>query len=330
MSLPEAPARASKKRRPLNMRKKMKSGIIISAAALLLAALFGYTEFFYGPIKKWNYKRDVLQYLHSKYDEPMKVTKVVYYWDSALPISAVAYPADKPDLSFTVMPDKSSPSGYRDGYAPELWKFQASADLQPILSDIDEEYLTQTELAFACCQVSEYDYDAIQGTVPDYRDTELPFELTIRINRAMKATDITTMHHYLSALQTKEKPELEQIMFVFSPNHSSAQIQYRFPGTSLGDIEQTDLEKFNESRLPAKDIATITGASVQWDGENEQAVFTLNNTVLKVNSWGYEALLNGEIIESPLDAYIGGENELLVPVRLIEQAFDTSISLEDV
>ncbi|MDF2838243.1 MAG: Copper amine oxidase N-terminal domain, partial [Paenibacillus sp.] len=230
---------------------------------------------------------------------------------------------------FNVTPSGTREVGLSDNYATTLWKRQAKQETVTLLQKTaSEEYARSASIDFTCCEVAEYDFASIKGEVPDYGTTGLPLDLIIGIERPIEEADLEAMFHSATALRASSMLSLGKLVFLFEPPPGGGSVSYEIGGAALEAVtSESDMEDYNRTRLPAQDIAERIEATLQWDEGKHEAVFSRDETTLAVRSWGNEATLNGQPIADPVGAHIGDSMALMVPVRLIEQAFGQKLEL---
>ena len=302
--------------------------IVTGIVVVVLVPILLFVEFKYGVYQKYSFQQRADRYLAETYDEPMKIVKTRYLWDNIEPILAIAHPVSDPSLQFSVHVNESRASGISDDYATTLWRKQATREGESLLSAVEPEYARHAFIDFSCCEVSQYDYAAIRGDVPHYGTTGLPLDLFVSPERPMQERDLELMYQTVAALRESDTLSLKLLAFRFEIPGSGAAVSYEIPGAALKTIASSkDLEVYNATRRPAKEIAKLIGAALEWNESQNEALFTRGDTTLIVRSWGNEAILNGEAIQDSLGAYLGDSMELMVPVWLIERAFGVKMEL---
>lgn len=302
--------------------------VALGIVTLVLAPILLYLEFQYGFYQKFRFEKQAERYLAATYSEEMRIEDVRYLWDNIEPLVATAYPKSDPSLRFYVHLNEERELGLSDDYAPTLWKRQAIKETESLLKPVQPEYVSHATIEFSCCEVAEYDYSSIRGEVPHYGTTGLPFDLVVDMERPMSAADLVFMYRSTVALRESDTLVLESLTFRFPLRETGRSVVFAIPGGALNAVVSTeDIETYNATRLPAREMAERIGASLKWDEKKSEAVFSHGDTTLVVRSWGHEALLNGIPVEDSLGAYIGDSSELMVPVRLIERAFSRKIGL---
>jgi hypothetical protein len=320
-----------RKERSIVRLSKYKGKIVVGAILLCIFIVpAGALEFQYGWIQKTVYAYKVKHYLAETYNEPMVIKRVNYLWDNIEPISARVQPKSLSDLEFSVYPHEEAGSGFRDDYARTLWLHQAKEALGQRLTELNDDFRNQLYLDYACCtKASENraNAQASGGNVPSYTAANVAFDLSFQLNRELQRDDYEQMLHIVAALKSGEQPVIASLLFLLQPEGEAYRIQYNIPGASLKDIHTpADLKPYNESRFPARMLAAQIGASVVWDASKSQAMITKGETALQVSSWGESALVNGIPLAGALPSYLGDQGELLVPVAVIEEAFQVEIS----
>jgi len=302
--------------------------VVVGIVMTILVPLLLYLEFQYGFYQQFRFEQRAERYLAATHTEDMAIADVRYLWDNIEPLVATAYPKSDPSLRFYVHRNEERKFGLSDDYAATLWKRQARLEAEALLESVRPEYSRHAAIEFACCEVGEYDYASIRGEVPHFGTTGLPFELVVEPERPMEAADLEFMYRSAAALRESASLVLESVSFRFPSPETGGSVSFAIPGDALNAVTSAeDMETYHATRMPAQDIAERIGASLLWNEESSEAVFSRGDTVLVVRSWGHEALLNGEPFEDPLGAYIGDSAKLMVPVRLIERAFGQDIAL---
>ncbi|MGG3279193.1 stalk domain-containing protein [Paenibacillus solani] len=302
--------------------------VVGSISLFLLVLVIGVLEFQYGMIQKTVYSSKVRHYLEQTYNEPMVIKKVTYLWDNIEPISARVHPKSSSNLEFSVYPSKDTPTGYRDDYAETLWVYQVKEDVEHRLLNIDSDLKSQPFIDFTCCAEIKDQMKVVEGTIPSYTQSNLQFDLIFQLERALQKNDLEQMFHILTALKPYEQPRFGIILFLLQPEDKSYRVEYKIPGAKLKDIHTIeDLKPFNESRLPARELAERIEAEISWDASNSRVVFSKGDTVLELKHWGEEVLLNGVLLPDALPSFLGEQGNLLVPVGLLEKAFQVEIPL---
>ncbi|KOR89558.1 stalk domain-containing protein [Paenibacillus solani] len=302
--------------------------VVGSISLFLLLLVIGVLEFHYGMIQKTVYSYKVRHYLEQTYNEPMVIKKVTYLWDNIEPISARVHPKSSGNLEFSVYPGKDTPSGYRDDYAETLWLHQVKEDVEQRLLNIDSDIKSQPFIDFTCCAEVKDQVKVIEGTIPSYTQSNLQFDLIFQLDRGLQKNDLEQMFHILTALKPYEQPRFGIIVFLLQPEDKPYRIEYKIPGAKLKDIHTIeDLKAYNESRMPARELAERIEAEISWDASNSRVVFSKGDTVLEMKHWGEEVLLNGVLLPDALPSFLGEQGNLLVPVALLEQAFQVEIPL---
>lgn len=302
--------------------------VVGSTSLFLLLLVIGVLEFHFGMIQKTVYSYKVRHYLEQTYNEPMVIEKVTYLWDNIEPISARVHPKSSSNVEFSVHPSKDISSGYRDDYAETLWLHQVKEDVEQRLLNINSDLKSRPFIDFTCCAEVKDQVKVIEGTVPSYTQSNLQFDLIFQLDRGMRKDDLEQMLHILMALKPFEQPRFGIILFLLQPEDKSYRVEYKVLGARLKDIHTIeDLKPFNESRLPARELAERIEAEVSWDASNSRVVFSKGDTVLEMKHWGEEVLLNGILLPDALPSFLGEQGNLLVPVALLEEAFQVEILL---
>jgi hypothetical protein len=308
---------------------KYKGKIVVGAIGIFLLLLaMGVLEFQYGMIQRTVYTFKVNNYLKETYNEPMSIRRVTYLWDNIEPISARVHPKSSSELEFSVFPHKEKPSGFRDNYVETLWLHQATEEVEKSLLNVDGDFKSQLFLDFPCCTGIDDKLKVNRGVVPSYTQSNLKFDLTFQLNRGLQTNDLQQMYRIITALKQQEHPKIGIILFLLQPEGESYRIEYKIPGKNLKDIRTVgDLKDYNQSRFPARELASLIEAEISWDLSNSRVVFTKGDTVLEMNNWGEEVLLNGTPLANPLPFFIGEQGNLLIPVAVLEEAFQVDIPL---
>lgn len=303
--------------------------VVTGIIAVILIPILLYAEFHYGFYQKFRFEQKADHYLTVTYDEEMTLVSVRYLWDNIEPLLATVHPKSDPSLRFNVTVSKTRASGFSDSYATTLWEKQATQEAATLLQNVSlDEYARFATIDFTCCEVAEYDFASIKGKVPDYGTTGLPLDLIIRLERPILEADPGAMFQAVTALRESSELSLGKLVFLFEPPPGGGSVSYELLGSELEAVcSWKDMEGYNRTRLPARDIADRIGASLQWDEEKHEAVFRRGETTLVVRSWGDEAILNGQPIADLVGAHIGDSMALMVPVALIEQAFGQKLEL---
>lgn len=311
------------------IRGRLVGRIVVGSISLfLLLLVIGVLEFQYGMIQKTVYSYKVRHYLNEIYNEPMVIKRVNYLWDNIEPISARVYPKSSSNLEFSVYPSKDTPTGYRDDYAETLWLYQVKEDVGRRLMNIDSDLKSQPYIDFTCCAEVKEQVKVIEGKIPSYTQSNLQYDLIFQLDRALQKNDMEQMFQILMALKPYEQPQFGLIIFLLEPEDHSNRVEFKIPGAKLANIHTIeDLKAYNESRLPAREIAKRIEAQVSWDTSNSRVVFSKGETVLELKHWGEEVLLNGVLLPDALPSFRGEQGNLLVPVALLEQAFQVEIPL---
>lgn len=311
------------------IRGRLVGRIVVGSISLfLLLLVIGVLEFQYGMIQKTVYSYKVRHYLNETYNEPMVIKKVTYLWDNIEPISARVHPKSSGNLEFSVYPGKDMPSGYRDDYAETLWLYQVKEDIEQRLMSINSDLKSQPFIDFTCCAEVKDQVKVIEGTIPSYTQSNLQYDLIFQLDRALQKNDMEQMFHILMALKPYEQPRFGLIIFLLEPEDHSYRVEFKIPGAKLANIHTIeDLKAYNESRLPAREIAKRIEAEISWDTSNSRVVFSKGDTVLELKHWGEEVLLNGALLPDALPSFRGEQGNLLVPAALLEQAFQVEIPL---
>lgn len=298
----------------------------IVAAILILILLFA--EFNYGFYQKFRFEQRAEHYLAETYAEDMTIVNVRYLWDNIEPIVATVHPKSDSSLQFYIYHSEERELGLTDDYATTLWKIQAMKEAEILLQPIQPEYARHASIDFSCCKVSEYDFASIRGEVPHYGTTKLPFDLAVTLERAMEANDMDHMYQAVAALRESASLVMGSLVFRFPLSETGGSAVFEISGDALNAVTSAaDVEAYNATRIPAQEMAERIGASLEWNEQKSEAIFTRDDTTLVVRSWGNEAFLNGEPIADPIGAYIGDFMQLMVPVWLVEHAFDQKIAL---
>ncbi|WP_206669691.1 stalk domain-containing protein [Paenibacillus luteus] len=308
---------------------KYKGKFAVGAIGIFLVLVaVGVSEFHFGIFKKTVFTYKVKHYLEQTYSEPMTIKRVSYLWDNIEPLSARVHPQGESNLEFSVYPRKEEISGFLDDYANILWLHQAKEELDKRLMSIESDFKNVLYLDFTCCTTSSPDDKLSEGKVPAYNEANLTFDVTFQLNRGLEPNDLEHMYHILNALKKQEQPAFGTLLFLLHPEDESYRIEYRIPSANLKDIHTAaDLKAYNESRFPARELAAMIGANVLWDESSSQVVFTKGDRVLEFNHWGEEVLMNGTPIQNPLPLFPGDHGQVLVPVAVIEEAFQIEVSL---
>ncbi|MCR8656478.1 copper amine oxidase N-terminal domain-containing protein [Paenibacillus endoradicis] len=309
--------------------RKFKGKIIVSTIGIFIMLLvIGMLEFQYGMIQKTVYTYKVKHYLEQTYNEPMILKRVNYLWDNIEPISARVSPKSLSNLEFIVYPSNEDSSELRDNYMHTLWLYQANEDLNTSLMEVESDFTKLPYIDFTCCEVGSNNVSLRGGKVSSYTEENLTFDVTFQLNRSMQVNDFEQMYQIITVLKQKEQPTFGTILFLLQPEDESYRIEYKIPGESIEKIHTIeDLKSYNESRFPARQIASMIGAEVKWDATTSRVVFTKDEIVLDINSWGAEVLINGTPVQNPLPSYAGDKGEILVPVAILEQAFQLEVPL---
>ncbi|MGG4142280.1 stalk domain-containing protein [Paenibacillus algorifonticola] len=297
------------------------------AAAILIPILL-YAEFQYGFYQKFRFEQRAEHYLAETYSEDMTIVNVRYLWDNIEPLVATVHPKSDPSLQFYIYQSEERELGLTDDYATTLWGIQAMRDTETLLHPVQPDYARHASIDFSCCKVSEYDFASIRGDVPHYGTTKLPFDLVVTLERAMEANDMDHMYQSVATLRDSESLVLGSLVFHFPLPETGGFAVFEIPGDALNTVTSAaDVEAYNATRMPAQEMAKRIGASLEWDEQKSEAIFSRDGTTLVVRSWGNEAFLNGEPIADPIGAYIGDFMQLMVPVRLVERVFEQKIAL---
>lgn len=309
--------------------RKYKGKFVVGAIGIFLVLLVaGVSEFHFGIFKKAVFTHKVKYYLEQTYNEPMTIKRVSYLWDNIEPLSARVYPQGTSNLEFSVYPHKESSSGFLDDYANTLWLHQAKEDMNKRFKSIESDFKKVLYLDFTCCTTSSPDDKVSEGKVPAYTEANLTFDATFQLNRGLEPNDSEHMVQIIKALKNQKQPVFGSLLFLLHPEDESYRIEYRIPGANLKDIHtETDLKAYNESRFPARELAALIGADVLWDESSSQVVFTKGDSVLQFNHWGEEVLINGVPIPDPLPSFSGDQGQILVPVAVVEEAFQIEVPL---
>jgi len=302
--------------------------VVTGVAALILAPIVLYLEFQHGIWQKFQFERQTKAYLAATYDEEMTVAGVRYLWDNIEPLVATAYPASDPSLRFYVNKNENRESGFSDNYATTLWMRQAEEEAETILAEVVPEYARSATIDFTCCDVADYDFESIRGVVPHVGTTRLPFDLAVELERPMLAADLESMYRSAAALRESDSLVLGNLAFRFPLPATGGTVRFELPGEAVRTVASAaEMEAYNATRLPARQLAERIDASLEWNKETNEALFTRDGKTLVVRSWGDEAVLNGTPFKIEVDVYIGESSELLVPVRIVERAFGRKIVL---
>ncbi|WP_338554106.1 stalk domain-containing protein [Paenibacillus sp. KS-LC4] len=302
--------------------------VVLGIVAAIVIPILLYAEFQHGFYQKFRFEQRAEHYLADTYKEEMTIVNVRYLWDNIEPLAATVHPKSDPSLQFYIYPNEDRELGLSDDYATTLWKIQALKEVETRLQLVQPEYARHASIDFSCCKVSEYDFASIRGEVPHYGTTQLPFDLAVTLERAMKASDMDHMYQAVAALRESSSLVLGSLVFLFPLAEADAFAVFELPGAALNAVTSAaDMEAYNATRIPAQEMAERIGASLEWDEQRSEAIFTREDTTLVVRSWGNEAFLNGEPIADPIGAYIGDFMQLMVPVWLVEHAFDQKIAL---
>lgn len=311
------------------IRRRLIGRIVVGSISMfLLLLVLGVLEFQYGMIQKTVYSYKVRHYLEQTYEEPMVIKRVNYLWDNIEPISARVHPKSSSNLEFSVYPRKDMPTGYRDDYAETLWLHQVQEDVEQRLMSINSDLKSQPFIDFTCCAEVKSQVRVIEGEISSYTQSNLQFDLIFQLDRSLQKNDLEQMFQILVALKPYEQPQFGLIVFLLEPEDKSYRVEYKIPGDKLKDIHAIeDLKAYNESRMPAREIAKRIEAEISWDKSNSRVVFSKGDTVLELKHWGEEVLLNGVRLPDALPSFRGDQGNLLVPVALLEQAFQVEIPL---
>ncbi|SFE75495.1 Copper amine oxidase N-terminal domain-containing protein [Paenibacillus algorifonticola] len=302
--------------------------VVLGIVAAILIPILMFTEFNYGFYQKFRFEQRAEHYLAETYAEDMKIVYVRYLWDNIEPLVAKVHPKSDPSLQFYIYHSEERELGLTDDYATTLWKIQAMEEAETLLRPVQPDYARHASIDFSCCKVSEYDFASIRGEVPHFGTTRLPFDLAVTLERAMEANDFDHMYQSVSALRESASLVLGSLVFRFPLPETDGFAVFEIPGDALNAVASAaDVEAYNATRIPAQEIAERIGASLEWNEQKSEAIFTRDDTTLVVRSWGNEAFLNGEPIADPIGAYIGDSMQLMVPVWLVERAFEQKIAL---
>jgi len=313
------------------IRGRLVGRIVVGSISLfLLLLVLGVLEFQYGMIQKTVYSYKVRHYLNETYNEPMVIKRVNYLWDNIEPISARVYPKSSSNLEFSVYPRKDMPTGYRDDYAETLWLYQVQEDVEQRLMSIDSDLKSQPFIDFTCCTEVKDKVKVIEGTIPSYTQSNLQFDLIFQLDRVLQKNDLEQMFQILMALKPYDQPQFGLIVFLLEPEDKSYRVEYKIPGDKLKVIHTIeDLKAYNESRLPVRELAKRIEAEISWDASNSRLLISKGDTMLEIKHWGDEVLLNGVLLPDALPSFRGEQGNLLVPVALLERAFQIEIPLTE-
>ncbi|CAM4396002.1 hypothetical protein FHS16_001930 [Paenibacillus endophyticus] len=310
-----------------NVKGKMVVGSIV---LFLLLLAVGVLELRYGMIKKTVYGYKVNNYLEQTYNEPMAIKHVTYLWDNIEPIQARVHPKNAKNLEFSVYPSDESSGGFRDDYVGTLWLHQVREDVLQHLVNMSEEFKSALYMDFTCCTAASYAARKNGGIVPNYKQEALTFDVTFQFQRGMVTNDFEQMYQTIHALKQMKQPRFGTVLFLLEPENESYRIAFRIPGENLKKMSSAAaLHSYNESRFPARKLAAMIDADIQWDESTSSVTMTKGDLVLQINHWGEKIVINGTPQQNPLSSFLGDHGELLVPVAFFEEAFQISVPLID-
>lgn len=310
------------------MKRNFGKIVVIGIAAIVLVPILLYVEFQNGFYQKFRFEQRTERYLAQTYDESMKVVSTRYLWDNIEPLVATVQPASDPSLQFYVYVSKNREKGLSDDYATTLWKKQAKQEAESLLQTVQAEYARFIDIDFSCCKVAEYDYASIQGEVPHYGTTGLPFDLVVNMERPAEEADLANMYHSVTSLRESKSLLLDKLIFRFPHPVTGSTVSFEIPGEAMDGVSSVkEIEAYTVTRFPASYIAEEIRATLSWNEEKSEVVFKREDAFLVVRSWGNEAIWNGTPLDDPIGAYIGDSMELQVPVLLIERTFDQKLAL---